>query len=59
MQEVKIIAEIDDNNKDYCNSFSILALNLFLILIIIFILCLYLLYLTSYLFLVFLKKTII
>jgi len=33
MQEVKIIDEVDDNNKDYFSGFSIIALNLFLILI--------------------------
>ena len=38
MQEVKIIAEINDDDKDYCNSYSIFALNSFLVLIITFIL---------------------
>ena len=57
MQEVKIIAEVDNNNnKDYCNCFSILALNSFLLLIIIFILCLYFLYFTSVSFFGFLKE---
>ena len=48
MQEVKIIiSEIDDDNKDNCHSFFIIALNSLLILIIAFILCLYILYFTS------------
>ena len=57
MKEVKIIsAEIDDDNKDNCNTFSIFILNSFLILILIFILCLYILYFTSISFFDFLKE---
>ena len=53
MQVVKIITEINDDNKDFCNGYSIFALNSFLILIITFILCLYF---TSVRFFVFLKE---
>ena len=56
MQEVKIVGEINDDNKDYCNSYSIFALNSFLILIITFIFCLYILYFTSISFFDFLKE---
>ena len=56
MQEVKIIAEINDDDKDYCNSYSIFALNSFLVLIITFILCLYIFYFTSISFFSFLKE---
>ena len=56
MQEVKIIDEVDDNNKDYFSGFSIIALNLFLILIVIFISCLYFLYFTPISFFGFLKE---
>ena len=56
MQEVKIIAEFDDNYKDYCNCFSILALYSFLILIIMFVLCLYFLYFMPISFFGFLKE---
>ena len=56
MQEVKIIAEINDDDKDYYNSYSIFALNSFLVLIITFILCLYIFYFTSISFFSFLKE---
>ena len=56
MKEIKIIAEINDDDKDYCNSYSIFALNSFLILITTFILYLYILYFTSISFFDFLKE---
>ena len=56
MKEVKIISEINDDNKDDCNGYSIYALNSFLILIITFIICFYILYFTSISFFDFLKE---
>jgi len=55
MQEVKIIPELDDDNK-VCNNLSLFALNSFLTLFLIFISYLYIFYFTSIPFFDFLKE---